>query len=155
MGNEIELGSGSRLNQPGGLLSDTLNINVRFSDLDAMGHVNNARYLTYFEEGRAAWFHRFADLPTDSFDYPVIVARIEIDYLEPISLGCELKVETTCVRLGTKSLDFHGSISICGEPDRLASRYKAVMVWYDYGLGQSVPIPENIRRQFSSELQKG
>ena len=50
---------------------------VRWDDLDAMGHVNNARYLTYIQESRFLWF------PTAE----MVVARAEVDFLEPIYEG--------------------------------------------------------------------
>lgn len=124
-----------------------VDITVRFSDLDAMGHVNNARYLTFFEEGRAAWFHDILSLPRNSFDYPVIVARIEIDYLAPIPIGSTIRVHTRCTRLGSKSMDVTGNIAILGKQSVTASQYKAVLVWYDYKTQSSIPIPHDARER--------
>src|SRR5512135_179026 len=56
---------------------------VRFKDLDAMGHVNNAVYATYFEEARAAFARQVLGLTRlDDFDF--VVARLEIDFRRPV-----------------------------------------------------------------------
>ena len=59
---------------------------VRFRDLDAMGHVNNAVFLTYIESARVAFLQSTsARLPTLE-DISIIVARIEIDFRAPVAL---------------------------------------------------------------------
>ena len=61
---------------------------VRWDDIDAFGHVNNAKYLTYVQEARFQWsFHEYAlsnDKPTL---IEMVVAKAEVDYLEPIYEG--------------------------------------------------------------------
>ena len=67
------------------------NVDVRFNDIDAMGHVNNAVILTYFEEGRKALFlnKNMVSIP-DAFNF--ILAHIECDYLLPVRLADNLSV---------------------------------------------------------------
>ena len=121
---------------------------VRFSDLDAMGHVNNARYITYFEEGRADWFRQCLHMSEDSTAYPVIVARIEIDYIAPIPFGATVIVGTRCIRLGKKSMDFEGQIAIKHQGDiTLAARYQITLVFYDYTTKTTHSIPDTTRAQ--------
>ncbi|CAB4336995.1 unannotated protein [freshwater metagenome] len=82
---------------------------VRWDDLDAFGHINNAAYLTLMQEARAdfTWYSRklrgekpiFADM---------VVARAEVDYLEPIHQGgIIVDVAITVSRMGTSSFDLH------------------------------------------------
>jgi acyl-CoA thioester hydrolase len=120
---------------------------VRFSDLDAMGHVNNVRFLTYFEEGRVAWFRDCMGLAPESFAYPVVVGRMEIDYLAPISFGSELSLGTRCSHIGGKSMILEGELAVDTPEIRLASRYKCTVVYYDFKSGQSVPVPEADRKR--------
>lgn len=127
---------------------------VRFSDLDAMGHLNNARYITYFEEGRAAWFRECVGMPAESTAYPVIVARIEIDYLAPVAPGQWVRVYTRCSRIGNKSITIEGQINACAGPDATeetpAGRYVCTVVYFDYETGKTYPVPEEHRRKIEA-----
>ncbi len=124
-----------------------LNIPVRFSDLDAMGHVNNASYLTFYEEARTAWFRDCTMMPHNSIDYPTIVARVEVDYLLPISLGQQIYVATRCTAIGKKSMTLEGMISLGPSMKYVASKYTCIMVYYDYQKGISMPVPQDFKDQ--------
>src|SRR3954453_11003094 len=78
---------------------------IRFSDIDAFGHVNNATYLTYFEEARVQFFDDVVDYPYDWSKEGVIVARAEVDFTMPVHFKDEIIIETSCSRIGTKSFD--------------------------------------------------
>lgn len=130
------------------LFKHKIKIEVRFSDLDAMRHVNNAGYLTYLEEARIAYFNDVFTRERSSLDYSAIVARIEINYLQPINLGDNVEVFTRVSRFGNKSLDVENLIMI----ERDGSQYAAAsaltkLVAYDYEKLQSIQIPENVRRK--------
>ena len=116
--------------------------NVRFRDLDSMGHVNNAVFLTYLEEARIAFlFGRGAT--TDS----LIVARVEIDYRSPVRLGEKVEVDVRCTRLGTKSFDLEYELRAGG---RVVAEAKTVCVGYDYESGETLPIPEAWRERLAA-----
>ncbi len=128
------------------LFKHKINVEVRFSDLDAMRHVNNARYLTYIEEARIAYFNDVLNRERSSLKYSAIVAKIEIDYLQPINLGDKVEVFTRVSRLGNKSSDVENLIMI----ERDGNKYAAAsaltkLVAYDYKQLQSIPIPEDLR----------
>lgn len=106
---------------------------VRFRDCDAMGHVNNAVYSTYLEEARIGVLGGLSAF---------ILARVEIDFRAELRLGEEVEVRTRCGRLGTKSFDLEHVISAGA---RVVAEAKSVLVSYDYGLGASVPIPDELR----------
>lgn len=121
---------------------------VRFSDLDAMGHLNNARFLTFYEEGRAAWCRDCLGMPPESTAYPLIVAHIAIDYLLPVPFGSEVEVSTRCSKVGQKSITITGQIDLLhGDGPATASRYTAILAWYDYELKATTAIPEEARRR--------
>ena len=68
-----------------------VDIQVRFADTDALGHVNNAVYLSWMELGRMA----FTDATLPDIDWKktgFILAHVSIDYLEPVFLGDKVKV---------------------------------------------------------------
>src|SRR3982751_4751332 len=69
-------------------------VSVRWSDLDAYGHVNNARFLTLYEEARVAMLFTGArEAGLTSLEAGVVIARHEIDYLRPVDYGDNVKIE--------------------------------------------------------------
>lgn len=123
----------------------TTTIPVRFADIDAMGHVNNAIYLTYFEEGRKAFLREVLSI-RDPSDYPFILARISCVYVKPIRLSDPVSVKTWVSETGKKSFKF--KYELCS-PDDAANLYgsgESVMVMYDYLKKETVAMPAEILR---------
>ena len=118
---------------------------VRFRDLDPMGHVNNAVFLTYLEQARIAFFERHG-LSVELDDMNMVVARVEIDFRAPVLLDQEVEVVVRAGRFGTKSFDFEYELTVDGEIVAVA---KSVQVAYDYGRGEAVAIPEEWRERLS------
>jgi acyl-CoA thioester hydrolase len=119
---------------------------VRFRDLDAKGHVNNAVYLTYMESARVAFFLRVGAI-SGLDDLSFIVARIEIDFRAPLELGETVEIGVRAARFGTKSFDLEYELRADG---RLVAEAKSVCVGYDYESGETVPIPEAWREQLAA-----
>lgn len=116
---------------------------VRFSDIDGMGHVNNAIFSAYLEQARLAWFGRYAeDEPMPLRD--VILARTEIDFRSPLVYGETVSIGVRPSRLGTKSFEFEYELR-AGE--RLVAEAKSVLVGYDYSAGRSTEVPSRWRRR--------
>ena len=109
---------------------------VRFRDLDGMGHVNNAVFATYMESARIAYFqsHGAGNNPQQH----LILARVEIDFRSPIALGERVEVGVRPSRLGTKSFELEYEVRAVR---RLAAEGRTVLVGYDYLRGESVEIP--------------
>ena len=79
-------------------------VDVRFIDIDAAGHVNNAVIFTYFEEGRKALFYdAFRESVPGGFNF--MVAHLECDYILPVLLEDKLLLNIGVTAIGTKSLD--------------------------------------------------
>ena len=78
---------------------------VRWDDLDAMGHVNNAKYLTYAQEARFLWAtEEFSGAMRETSLIEMVVARAEIDFVEPIYEGGRfVDVEITIGKIGNSS----------------------------------------------------
>lgn len=116
---------------------------VRFSDIDGMGHVNNAVFLTYLEQARLAWFGRYAeDEPMPLRD--VILARTEVDFRSPLRFGETVSIGVRPSRLGTKSFELAYELRAGG---RLVAEARSVLVGYDYEAGSSIEVPARWRRR--------
>jgi acyl-CoA thioester hydrolase len=110
---------------------------VRFRDCDAMGHVNNAVFSTYLEEARIGVLGGLT---------PFILARVEIDFRSQLRAGEQIEIATRCARIGTKSFDLEHQIRADG---RVVADARSVLVGYDYGTGQSVPLSDELKRRLS------
>ena len=123
-----------------GPFRDRRMVEVRFADTDAMGHVNNAKYLTYVETARTKYIEEVI-LGELSF----IVADVRLAYRSPAHYGETLTVETRTSRVGRTSLGMDHRITA---PDsalakaRLIATCESVLVRYDYGSEAPVRISE-------------
>jgi acyl-CoA thioester hydrolase len=121
-------------------------LEVRFRDCDAMGHTNNAVYLTYLEQARFAHWRSlwgFGNPQTPPEMPGVILARIEADYKRPSRYGDVLDVRLTVAEIGRTS--FRYEYEIVNEQGDTVLTAKTVQVMYDYTANRPVPIPDAIR----------
>jgi acyl-CoA thioester hydrolase len=119
---------------------------VRFRDLDVLGHVNNAVFLTYIESARVAFLlHHGA--ASSLQDMSIIVARIEIDFRAPVGFGEDVDVAVHASRFGGKSFDLDYELRV-GE--RVVAEARSVCVAYDYRKGEAVEIPDAWREKLAA-----
>jgi acyl-CoA thioester hydrolase len=122
---------------------------VRFADLDVLGHLNNAKYLTYAEQARILYVRDVCQWDGNWRKLGMILARTEIDYKLPIAYEHQSAVYIRVSRLGGKSFDFEYAImrqAGTTEPE-IAATIKTVMVAYNYENDQSVAVPETWRKR--------
>lgn len=119
---------------------------VRFRDLDALGHVNNAVYLTYLESARFAFLQHLGAVDTLE-DLNIILARIEIDFRAPVGFGEEVEIAVRTSRFGTKSFDLGYELRVSG---KLVAEAKSVLVAYDYGTGETVELPDEWKEKLAA-----
>jgi len=120
-------------------------ISIRFNDIDAMGHVNNAVIFTYFEEGRKALFYdAFRQSAPGGFNF--MVAHLECDYILPIRLEDRLLLNLRVTAIGTKSFGLAYALMDEADVDRIFATGSSVQVCYDYRQRQSIPVPQTLRK---------
>ncbi len=122
-------------------------IEVRFRDLDAMGHVNNAVTVTYLEVARTRfWLSQFSDFAKE-VDFPFVVARVAVNYRRPIRLQDVLEVELWVSHVGRSSFTIAYRVWASGE---LAADAETVQVHYDYRHGQPQTLGPELRARLES-----
>lgn len=132
----------------------SLPIQVRFNDVDIMGHVSNTVYQNYYDAGKMDYFDELFE-GLNYKELGVVGASIHIDYLKPIFMKDEIYVETRISTLGTKSFTMEHRLvnMVNGE---LLSTCTAVIVCYDALRKVSIPIPavwrENIINHEGKQL---
>lgn len=124
-------------------------VEIRWSDVDAYQHVNNAVYATYLEECRDEWVDRAVGDAGDAWDY--VLARVAIDFRRELRLeDAEVVVSCTLERIGNSSLALREQIRT--REGELAAEAEAVLVARDREHGGSRPLTERERQAFERSL---
>ena len=121
-------------------------VRVAFRDLDALGHVNNAVYLSFLESARIDYLMTLLQIEAIA-ELPLILAEVTITYQSPAVFGEELVVGTGVARLGRKSFDVVHRIETAA--GRLVVTAKTVVVVYDYESQTTAPIPAAVRQRIT------
>ncbi len=125
-------------------------IPIRWRDLDALGHVNNAVYLTYFEVARLGYIRALLgdDIQRDPrtllpVGFQFILAEVRCSFRSPATLSDRLIVAIWVSQVGRKSFvfEYHISDEVTG---RLVAEGCSTQVWYDYAAGESRTVPGEV-----------
>jgi acyl-CoA thioester hydrolase len=130
-------------------------INIRFKDIDFMGHVNNAIYITYFEEGRKNFVASVFGL-TSPETYSFILAHISCDYVKPVKLNDTVYLEIWVGEIGNKRFDFVYRLLKKGTDDNeptVCAKGRSVQVFFDYKQNITMAIPEHIREKLTGYIR--
>ncbi|MBI5351918.1 MAG: acyl-CoA thioesterase [Chloroflexi bacterium] len=123
---------------------------VRYGDLDPQGHVNNAKYLTYFEQARIYYLIKLGLFSTDQsfMEVGVIVADVHITFHTPAHYGSPIKVGVKTTKIGNKSMTVEQSVmdSMTGE---VMASGTVVLVTFDYEGLKTIPVPEDWKEKIS------
>jgi acyl-CoA thioester hydrolase len=120
-------------------------IQVRFNDVDMLGHVSNTVYQNYYDAGKLHYFEEV--LPDmDYVKIGVIAASVKIDYLKPIFMKTRILVETHVTHIGNKSLTME-HLLVEEHTDDILSACSVVLVCYDFKDQKSIPFPEEWKKQ--------
>lgn len=124
-------------------------VTVRFADLDAMGHLNHAKYLTYMEQARILYIRDICGWEGGWGNMGMILAKASVDYLLPVGFDEQIAIYTRCSRLGTKSFDLDYILKQHQADDtgKVVATGHTVMVAYDYDRAETIPVPEHWRKQ--------
>ena len=120
-------------------------VEIRWSDVDAYRHVNNAVYLTYLEECRDEWLDRALADGENAWDF--VIARVAIDFRRELRLEDDaVIVSCRLERIGSSSVTTREEIRTTA--DELAAEAEAVLVARDPETGQSRPLRQDERSAF-------
>jgi acyl-CoA thioester hydrolase len=118
---------------------------VRFSDTDAVGHVNNVSFAAYLETGRTT-FGRACGLPigVQNLGQHIVLARVEIDYRVEVHWPAVLDLGSAVVQLGRSSITLIQGVFI---GDLCVATGREVLVMVDTATGRPTPLPETLRER--------
>jgi acyl-CoA thioester hydrolase len=146
-----EMPPGSVMTPPRVTENGTFPLQVRFSDVDVYGHVNNVKYFEFFQEARIDYMSRiWRTLPEDTARVPMVIAQMDVDYRHPILFRLEPYVVYSWVsHVGTSSFVIESEIR---EGERLFSRARVVLVTFDRKSQRAAPAAEAYRELLEAEL---
>jgi acyl-CoA thioester hydrolase len=120
----------------------------RFRDTDAMGHINNAVYVTYLEVARQEYWRAFKH--NENYRVvPFILAHVDVDFRSEALMHETLELCIRCSFVGNRSFGFDYVIREAST-HRLVVEARSVQVFYDYAKKSSMPCPDDMRTRFET-----
>ena len=114
---------------------------IRFADIDAFGHVNNAIYLTYFEIARSSYWTEVVQWDWETMG--IIIGRAEINFIKPINLNDQVLAYVRTSRIGNSSFDLeYVLVKVNNGVEEVCTTGSTVCIAFDYSQNQSSAIPE-------------
>lgn len=126
----------------------TVSIPVQWGDMDALGHVNNARFFSWFESARIALFQRIGVATSGPSDVGPILATTTCDFLHPVVFPATVQIGVRVARVGETSIGMEYEVKDASATEGTATVYArgtSVAVLVDYRSMQKVRVPEAVR----------
>ncbi len=124
-------------------------IPIRWGDMDAMGHVNNAVYFRFLEQARIEWYSFIGREKKAGME--TVVVHAYCSFMEALAYPGEVEVRTYAGNPGRSSFDIVQEIRRTDNPDTVCARGGAKVVWVDPATGKSSPLPDVVRQLISAK----
>jgi acyl-CoA thioester hydrolase len=134
-----------------------IEVPVAWGEMDALGHVNNARYFTWFESARIAYVQRVggaAGLGVGAAVGPIL-ASASCDYLRPIAFPATVRVGARVSEVGNSSLRMEYGVERADAPDEPCARGTSVIVIIRYATLEKVRVPDDVRAAIAALELRG
>jgi acyl-CoA thioester hydrolase len=117
-------------------------IQVRFSDLDVLGHVNNNIYFSYFELARVHYFRELLGVDWDWRQHGIVLVKNEAEYIKSVLISHTPEVRIITENIGTKSFTLGYELTVNGE---VFVKGRSVQVCYNAETQQTIAVPEEMK----------
>jgi acyl-CoA thioester hydrolase len=131
-------------------MSNTIKIQVRFSDVDMMGHINNAIYLNYFETARMHFLNAELGSKWNWVQNGIVLRKNEIEYLEPVFLTDVIEIEVRPETIGNTSFTL---IYILRVGDKIKCKGESRLVCYNYNEKTAVQVYPEFKKAFERYIK--
>ena len=131
-----------------------LEIPIRWGDMDAMGHVNNTVYFRYMEQARISWFDEMGMRPDPAGQGPVII-NAACTFARQLEYPGTVLARQYVGELGRSSIMTYVDMLRTDDPDRVYAHGSAKVVWVDFPLQKSAPMPDTIRNLMQRPWPRG
>jgi acyl-CoA thioester hydrolase len=126
-------------------------IQVRLTDIDILGHVNNSIYLTYFEMTRIHYFNQLVGPDWDWMENGVVLVQNEVQYHLPVFLADAPQIQMFCTKIGNKSFTLSYELFV---KEQLRTTGSSTLVGFNSNKQQSIEIPKRMREALLQLPQK-
>lgn len=120
-------------------LLQTSNYEIRWNDMDAFSHVNNATYFVYFEQVRIDWVRSLG------LEHELVLANVGCTFIRPIVYPANIEVLLYGANPGKSSMDTYYEIRDAADPRTCYTLGHGVLIWYNHDSGQAVELPPEVR----------
>ena len=127
------------------LFHDRLPVQLRFNDVDVLGHVNNTVYFSFYDTGKAHYFTAVRGEQMDWKHVETVIANVNCAYLAPIYFRDSIEVLTTCISISEKSFVLLQMLRETNSGE-IKSICETVMVCFNPSTGKSVPVSDDLRK---------
>lgn len=128
-------------------------LQIRFSDVDVLGHVNNTIYLSFYDTGKAWFFSNILDRAIEWSKVETVIANVDCCYIAPIFFGEKVVVHTRCEFISDRSFKLMQVIAL-KDSGEIKSACETVMVCFDPATQQSIPMPTHWRDALEKSMTK-
>jgi acyl-CoA thioester hydrolase len=120
-------------------------LKFRFSDFDLIGHLNNAKYQTFLEDARIAYFREVIGTNEDNWQFNSVVSTIRINFIKPIEYGDEIKLYTRFTSFNAKTHEAHNLFIRNNKngADEIVCQAHTLMAGFNYQTKQPGDFPES------------
>lgn len=134
------------------IFKNRLPIQVRFSDVDVVGHVNNIIYFAYYDTGKAAFITQILGRSVTWDEVDTVVANVDCAFIAPIFYGENIEVLTTCTGIHDKSFKLLQMLRNA-DSGEVKSVCETIMVSFDPNTQKSAPLSPEWREKLNGILQ--
>lgn len=119
-------------------------IEVKYREVDAMGHVGSAVYYDYLQHAYLSFMHALLDMPPTE-KLPHIMVKTACEYIRPAHYGDRLKICSSVTRFGSKSFDLEHLMMLDNNENAIVAKGYSTHVMFDYSNNASLPVPEEFK----------
>lgn len=135
------------------LFTHKMPLQIRFNDVDVLGHVNNTVYMAFYDTGKASFMTEILGRKIDWTDVDTVVANIDCAFIAPIFYGEDIEVLTCCRSIHDKSFKLLQMIRE-SKTLQVKSVCETVMVSFDAHTQKAVPLSEEWRIKLTQQISK-
>lgn len=128
-------------------------VEIRFNDIDILGHVNNTVYFSFYDTGKAWYFSDIVDWNIEWRTVETVIANVECTYIHPLMFGEDIIVGTRCEEIHDRSFVLL-QVLADAKTGEIRSACRSVMVSFDPATQKSAPMPDRWRRALERSIAK-
>lgn len=138
---------------PLSLFKHRLELQLRFNDIDILGHLNNTVYFSFYDTGKARYFEAIKGGNIDFRKVETVIANVDCAYISPIYFGENIEVYTRCLSIHDRSFRLQ-QVIVNSDTGEIKSAAETVMVAFDAELKKAISMPPGMRADLEKAMDE-